>query len=312
MQLIWVSGPTARIQTFSITARKAVWGVGLLASALVLFGFLCHWVGLRVAIQIDPSLAQTMGGVTSATEQLRLEAGYREKLDALNTQIKNLLVSVQHLETDKNEIADLNKIENLRNQSHGEGDAVMGGRGGPFKPVSFAPFKQATLDSGMDAALQDADNLNATLGSLHQRWRQEIDWLKTLPTGLPIPAQARVSSTFGVRFDPFTQRPSLHEGLDFVGPIGTPVVASGPGVVTRSEWSGAYGNLVEVAHAQGFYSRYAHLNLRKVAKGDKINRGSEIGTLGNSGRTTGPHLHYEIMFKDALINPTQVLTVLRK
>jgi len=89
-------------------------------------------------------------------------------------------------------------------------------------------------------------------------------------------------------------------------------VASGPGVVTRSEWSGAYGNLVEVAHAQGFSSRYAHLNQRKVTKGDKILRGSEIGTLGNTGRTTGPHLHYEILFKDALINPTQVLTVLRK
>ncbi|WP_350297068.1 hypothetical protein [Limnohabitans sp. Rim8] len=79
MQLIWVSGPTARIRTFSISARKAVWGVGLLASALVLLGFLCHWVGLRVAIQIDPSLAQTMGGVTSATEQLRLEAGVTDR-----------------------------------------------------------------------------------------------------------------------------------------------------------------------------------------------------------------------------------------
>jgi len=286
--------------------------MGLLASALVLLGFLCHWVGLRVAIQIDPSLAQTMGGVTSATEQLRLEAGYREKLEALNKQIKNLLISVQHLETDKNEITQLNKIESLRNQSHGEGDLVMGGRGGPFKPVAFTHFKQAALDSVMNAALQDADDLNEAFGSLHQSWRQEIDWLKTLPTGLPIHAQARVSSPFGVRFDPFTQRPSLHEGLDFVGPMGTLVVASGPGVVTRSEWSGAYGNLVEVAHAQGFSSRYAHLNQRKVTKGDKILRGSEIGTLGNTGRTTGPHLHYEILFKDALINPTQVLTVLRK
>ncbi len=312
MQLIWVSGPTARLKTFSITARKAVWGVGLLASALVLLGFLCHWVSLRVAIQIDPSLAQTMGGVTSATEQLRLEAGYRDKLEALNTQYTDLLISVQHLETDKNEIAELNKMENLRKQSHVEGASVMDGRGGPFKAVSFANFKRATLDAGLDAALQDADYLKESLGFIHQRWRQEIDWLKTLPTGLPIDAQARVSSTFGVRLDPFTHRASLHEGLDFVGPIGTPVMASAPGVVTRSEWAGAYGNLVEVSHAQGFHSRYAHLNQRKVAEGDRITRGSEIGTLGNTGRSTGPHLHYEIMYKDAVINPTQVLTVLRK
>ena len=312
MQLIWVSGPTARLQTFSITARKVVLGVGMLASALVLLGFLCHWVGLRMAVQMAPSLAQSMGGVTSAEEQFRLEAGYREKLETLTAQYKNLLLSVQRLETDKNEIAELNKIEALRKQNQAGGISASDGRGGPLKAIDFDYFKRKTLDEGMDAALQYADHLKDALLFLHQKWRQEIDWLKTMPTGLPIDANARVSSTFGLRLDPLTHRPSHHEGLDFVSPVGTPVVASAPGVVTRSEWSGAYGNLVEVAHAQGFHTRYAHLNERKVAEGVKITRGSEVGTLGNTGRSTGPHLPYEIMYKDEAINPTRILAVLRK
>jgi murein DD-endopeptidase MepM/ murein hydrolase activator NlpD len=312
MQLIWVSGPTAQVQTFSITARKVILSAGVLASALVALGFLFHWVGLRVAIEVDPTLAQSMGGVTTASEQLRLEAGYREKLDTLNAQLKSMLTHVQKLEADKNEIATLNKIESLRKRLTVDDGATMDGKGGPFKAISLDYFKRPTLGLSLRLASQDADHLAQTMDVLHQRWVQEIDWLKTLPTGLPIQDDARISSTFGVRLDPLTHRPSMHEGLDFVSPIGTAVIASAPGIVTRSEWSGAYGNLVEIAHAQGFHTRYAHLSQRKVSEGDKIGRGTEIGALGNTGRSTGPHLHYEIMYKDEPINPTQVLAVLRK
>jgi murein DD-endopeptidase MepM/ murein hydrolase activator NlpD len=188
----------------------------------------------------------------------------------------------------------------------------MDGQGGPFKAVSWDLFRRVSLGEGMDTATQSAQGMGRTVNALHQQWRQEIDWLKALPTGLPLSAPARVSSTFGIRLDPLTHRPSQHEGLDFVAPMGAAVLATAPGVVTRSEWSGAYGNWVEVAHDQGFHSRYAHLSQRKVAEGDKIERGTEIGALGNTGRSTGPHLHYEIMFKEEAINPTQVLAALRK
>lgn len=312
MQLIWVSGPIGQVQTYSITARKVIWLVGGLATVLVLIGFALHWVGLRVAIEMHPSLAQSMGGVTTASEQMRLEAGYREKLDALNAQYKTLWVHVQKLEADKNEIAALNKIESLRKPISVEDVSAMDGKGGPFKAVSWDRFRRIPLGEGMDTASRSAQDMGLTFNALHQQWRQEIDWLKTLPIGLPVSAPARLSSTFGIRLDPLTHRPSHHEGLDFVAPVGAPVVATAPGVVTRSEWSGAYGNWVEVAHAQGFHSRYAHLSQRKVAEGDRIERGTEIGALGNTGRSTGPHLHYEIMFKEEVINPTRVLAALRK
>lgn len=316
MQLIWVSGLTARVQTVSITARTLLVAAGGLAALLVLLGFVFHWVGLRVAIGMDPALAQSLGGVTSASEQERLEAGYREKLDALHARLQTVLQHVQKLEADKNEIAALNKIENLRKGVTVEGLSAMDGKGGPFKALSldrgWTSFGRPDLALQLEQASQAADDVGHTVEAMHQRWTQEIDWLKTLPTALPIQDNARVSSTFGVRLDPITHRPSVHEGLDFVSPVGTPVLASAPGVVSKSEWSGAYGNLVEVRHAQGFLTRYAHLSQRKVAEGDKIDRGSVLGALGNTGRSTGPHLHYEIMYKDEPINPTQVLAVLRK
>ena len=312
MQLIWVSGPTGQVQTFSINTHQVMWLVGAIATALVLIGFGFHWLGLRVAIEMNPALVQSMGGVTTASEQMRLEAGYREKLEALNAQFKTLWAHVQKLEADKNEIAALNKIESLRKHMILDDVSAMDGQGGPFKAVSWDLFRRVSLGEGMDTATQSAQGMGRTVNALHQQWRQEIDWLKALPTGLPLSAPARVSSTFGIRLDPLTHRPSQHEGLDFVAPMGAAVLATAPGVVTRSEWSGAYGNWVEVAHDQGFHSRYAHLSQRKVAEGDKIERGTEIGALGNTGRSTGPHLHYEIMFKEEAINPTQVLAALRK
>lgn len=316
MQLIWVSGLTARVQTVSITARTLLAGTGVLAALLVLVGFVFHWVGLRVAIDMDPALAQSLGGVTSVSEQQRLEAGYREKLEQLHDRLQKVLQHVQKLEADKNEIAALNKIENLRKGLSVEGLSAMDGKGGPFKALNlaqgWASLRRPDLAWQLAQATQEAEDVGHAVEIMHQRWTQEIDWLKTLPTALPIQDTARVSSTFGVRLDPLTHRPSLHEGLDFVSPVGTPVLASAPGLVTKSEWSGAYGNLVEVRHAQGFHSRYAHLSQRKVAEGDTVDRGAVLGALGNTGRSTGPHLHYEITYKDEPINPTQVLAVLRK
>lgn len=312
MQLIWVSGLTARIQTVSITDRGLLTAAGALAAWLVVLGFAFHWVGLRVAIEMDPGLAQTLGCVTSAAEQQRLEAGYREKLDEMQARLQSVLQHVQKLEAAKNEIAALNKIESLRNGLSNNGVSALDGKGGPFKPMSLELFRRVDLDSRLQEGKQEAVDLERTLDLLHQRWTQEIEWLKTLPTALPIGQGAQVSSPFGMRLDPITHLPSAHEGLDFVGPVGTPVMASAAGVVTKSEWTGAYGNLVEVRHAQGFQTRYAHLSLRKVAEGARIERGAVIGALGNTGRSTGPHLHYEIIYKDEPINPTQVLAVLRK
>ena len=107
--------------------------------------------------------------------------------------------------------------------------------------------------------------------------------------------------------DPLTHQPSMHEGIDFVAPVGTPVLATAPGQVLRAEYSGAYGNMVEVSHQDGFVTRYAHLKTIFVKPGQFIRREETLGTLGNTGRSTGPHLHYEVLLHGQPMHPAKAL-----
>jgi murein DD-endopeptidase MepM/ murein hydrolase activator NlpD len=112
-----------------------------------------------------------------------------------------------------------------------------------------------------------------------------------------------LSSRYGRRVDPFTGRMAFHRGIDFSASIGTPIFATASGTVTRASRHGSLGNLVEIDHGNGFVSRYGHLNGFTVKKGDTVERGDIIGHLGNTGRSTGPHLHYEVVHNGRSENP---------
>jgi len=99
----------------------------------------------------------------------------------------------------------------------------------------------------------------------------------------------------------------MHEGLDFSAEVGTPVLATAPGVVIRSEWDNGYGNVIEIKHAENYVTRYAHLSKRLVAENAQLTRGVVIGNVGSTGRSTGPHLHYEVFQNGRVLNPMLVL-----
>jgi murein DD-endopeptidase MepM/ murein hydrolase activator NlpD len=127
--------------------------------------------------------------------------------------------------------------------------------------------------------------------------------LSTVPFARPVPAGVRTSSRFGPRSDPFLGTARLHGGLDFAGPTGTPVFATGAGVVLSAGWGGGYGNLVQVDHGNGVVTRYAHLSEIKAAPGQPVARGQIIGLVGSTGRSTGPHLHYETRLSGEASDP---------
>jgi len=126
--------------------------------------------------------------------------------------------------------------------------------------------------------------------------------LDRLPLGKPTEAGAR-SSGFGVRMDPFTRRPAFHSGLDFPGAVMTPVESTGPGVVAFTGVRSGYGNVVEVDHGGGLKTRYAHLSSIGVRVGERVAVGQRLGGMGSTGRSTGPHLHYEVWLKGRPQNP---------
>ncbi|RWC42774.1 M23 family metallopeptidase [Mesorhizobium sp.] len=142
-----------------------------------------------------------------------------------------------------------------------------------------------------------------------------LDRLKTEARRLPLanPAPGRsVTSPFGVRTDPLLGTAALHSGMDFRAPTGMPAKVTAPGVVVKAGWNGGYGRMVEVDHGNGFATRYGHLSKINVTVGKRLNAGDVIGKTGSSGRSTGPHLHYEIRHNGEAIDPLRFLRVGKK
>jgi murein DD-endopeptidase MepM/ murein hydrolase activator NlpD len=130
--------------------------------------------------------------------------------------------------------------------------------------------------------------------------------LAAIPTAKPA-ASMMMSSGFGYRADPFTGAAAMHAGLDFKGPIGTPILAAAEGKVVMAGFNGGYGNTIEIRHANGLVTRYAHLSGLNVRRGQMVDRGVQIGRMGSSGRSTGSHLHFEVRLNGQAINPRKFL-----
>ena len=303
MQLMWVSGPTASVRTISITAHKVLVGVCASAFVLVAFGVLLHFIGFRIAIEMSPGLARSLGGVTTEAEQQKVEAVYRERLDNLRQTLNATVQEIRQLEALKNRFMDIATPNNLRDKLCKKEEA----RGGPRVAPHVQTSHVHNLNQDFSSAMDEFTQTQAAVKNLTQNWTSQLNWLHALPTGIPVGKDFRITSGFGIRNDPFTGQLAMHEGLDFVADVGAPIVVTAAGTVTRSAWDASYGNVVEVSHAEGFTTRYAHLSKRIVEVGQKVQRGETIAELGSTGRSTGPHLHYEVMRNDRVLNPTQML-----
>nr|WP_245419617.1 M23 family metallopeptidase [Phyllobacterium salinisoli] len=176
-----------------------------------------------------------------------------------------------------------------------EGQDEQSGMGGPLLS-SDSPTE--SIES-FDMQLQDLDTALERLDRLKKT-------VRTLPLANPVPGMP-VTSLFGVRRDPLIGTPAFHAGIDFRARTGQSVTASASGTVIRAGRNGGYGNMVEIDHGNGFTSRYAHLDRILVSENQKVSLGTAIGEAGSTGRSTGPHLHYEIRQHGTAINPANFL-----
>ena len=134
-----------------------------------------------------------------------------------------------------------------------------------------------------------------------------LDLLQKLPLGRPLPS--RITSRYGIRIDPINHKKAFHAGIDFRGRRGAKVHATGSGIVTRSYRYRGLGNYIVIAHGNGYDTLYAHLSKRLVKVGDRVTRGQVIGLVGNTGRSTGSHLHYEVHYHKKTIDPMKFLRI---
>jgi len=172
-------------------------------------------------------------------------------------------------------------------------------RGGPYIPADLPDLGREDLNTAMKALSEQID-----------RWDGLSRLMESLPLGYPIKSP-RITSGFGYRRDPFTGTLAMHSGIDFRGEQGDVALATAPGTVVAVGDRGNYGNVVDIDHGMGFVTRYAHLEKPLVKVGDEVQTGAKVGLVGNTGRSTGRHLHYEVRYNGQPYNPKELIRVKR-
>ena len=309
MQIFWVSGPVGRIHSFNLSAKTVVIGFALLALTLVAIGSALQFFGFRLALEYDPQIARQLGNLHTAVEIENLNAVYHARLKEIEAEQQIFVKRFRELEA-----ANARLVETLtpagiikqRPQKRAQGGAYL-----------TAPQKSGWGNASVLDALRQfhktAHARNQWLSDSINGWQADIAWLEALPISLPVvPAQARISSGFGERSDPINRRMAMHSGLDFELPANTPVLAAGAGKVIESGWDNQYGHVLVIRHRDGYTTRYAHNNELLVREGQNVTKGQLIARSGNTGRSTGPHLHFEIMKNGQTVDPAQYLVMLSR
>jgi murein DD-endopeptidase MepM/ murein hydrolase activator NlpD len=159
---------------------------------------------------------------------------------------------------------------------------------------------------GEAEALADrATVLDRRLSTVEEAFGRQTERLARVPSLVPV--RGLFGGSFGWRKDPFTGLREFHKGLDISGPVGTPIVAPADGVVIKADRDNGYGNTLAIGHGEGLVTRYGHLSAFKVKPGQKVHRGDLIALMGSTGRSTGSHLHYEILLNGAQVDPLRYI-----
>ena len=310
MQIIVTHGRYARTRVLDLpTWKLAIVGTFLVGLLLALSGAIYHFVFLKAAREGWPVVSQVVKLVVR-DEIAQRDRFMRENLDAMASKVGEMQAKLMKLETMGERVSGLAglKPEDFRGLDRPAAPvpaaaALGGGRGGPYVPVESPSLAQ--LNQAIAALDEGADRHSDVFTLVESRLLETR--LRALMVPSSAPVDGPVGSGFGFRTDPFTGRGALHTGLDFPAETGTAILAAAGGVVLSAETHPAYGRTVELDHGNGLVTRYAHAARLLVAPGDLIRRGQKIAEVGSTGRSTGPHLHFEVLVDGAPQDPAKFL-----
>lgn len=304
MHIILVSDRLATTKTLSLTP-KVIFSLGAGFLVLVLLAAMAFsWLTVHFRLP----LVQDLVLAAQRQENLKTQEFMRENLNVMAGRLGEMQAQLLHLDSMGER---LSVLAGMKPADKGQLLPVAkgGGQGGPLLPTSIR-----------DTPIKSADELHQELDRMATLVDQRVDFMRVLesqlmdqrikkvllPTTLPIQG-AGIGSGFGVRSDPIAGVNAMHEGVDFAAEIGSPVVSAAGGVVVEGSMHPQYGNLIEIDHGNGFSTRYAHLSKINVRVGQLVKRGQLIAATGNTGRSTGPHLHFEVRFQGVAQNPARFL-----
>lgn len=279
--LIVVPHAKARFRKIQVSVRLTKWVLGIGgAASLALAAVLIHFGSIASEVYQLRRLKGENQALLLKTRDYELNAG---KLQAK-------VLSLQSMVT---------KLGIMAGLEQAFPDAQVGGVGGAAAADAIAPSLEASANlSSMDRELTD---LAKRSERLEEFYKDQTLLLASTPSVWPV--RGYLSASFGNRMDPFTGQWDFHPGIDISTPSGTKILAPADGVVVSSGKKGAYGNAMVIDHGHGIITRYGHMEAFNARPGQRVRRGDVIGFVGNTGRSTGFHLHYEVWVRDQVQNP---------
>ena len=301
MNIILVAGATAKARTITLDWRHWALGGAALLFVFLAFTFAFNFVTLKWAAATQHPWLATIVLADQREEAARVQERVQGHLNAMAVRLGEL------------------QAQMLRLENVGDRLARSAGLSPQELPTAARPRRRPVVDAVaqsvgrrvrglVDGLARQMDLRNDHLSVLEALLVHDSANRKFLPTLYPI-LDGWYSSNFGYRIDPFTGQQSMHEGIDFPAEAGTPIVATASGKVIFADWHPAYGKMIEIDHGNGLVSRYAHTSSVAVKEGDLVVRGQRVATVGSTGRSTGPHLHFEVRLNGVPQNPARFLQV---
>jgi murein DD-endopeptidase MepM/ murein hydrolase activator NlpD len=304
LQIIFVDRRLARARTMTLTRmRLAMLAFGLSLAIVAATASLFVLV-FRLAAQADVPVVQGLVSYVMRAQTERNEQYVQNNVSAMARMLGDVQARLLRLDALGERVS---KLAGIRPEEFNFHD--IPGRGGPLAPdarsLSMRDLQQQVARVGQDVE-QRSDFMDVVESELVASQARDA----LLPHGTPL-SEGFVGSGYGMRNDPFTGQLSMHTGVDFAAPIGTPIFAAAGGVVAGAEPNPAFGNMVEIDHGKGFSTVYAHTSRMLVKNGDFVRKGQKIAEVGTTGRSTGPHLHFEVHVNGVPQNPSKYLASLR-
>lgn len=301
MHIILVSNRLATARSITLTLRHLILATGALIGSVILFSSFVSYLTVRHAADVRLPFLQQMVRTVNAEDPQRSNDFMRDKIDVMAVKLGEMQAKLMRLDTIGERLAGL---AGVKPQEIKAIEARKDGRGGPLiSPSSMSPGE---LQQAVDALAQQVEAKSDVLSLIEAQLMEDRIKKNLLPTSLPIEANWNASA-YGWRVDPFTGERALHEGVDFVADRGTVIRAAAAGVVASAGRHPQYGNLIELDHGKDLTTRYAHAAKLFVRVGQLVRRGQKIAEVGSTGRSTGPHLHFEVRVNGSAQNPDRFL-----
>ena len=304
MQIILISDRLAKARSVTLSLRHLV-GSALLAVALLFAGTAAlYWISLRYAAEVRIPVLQQLVLAAQESEAERARSFVQQNLNAMAVKLGEMQAQLTRLDALGER---LSSLAGMRPQEFRLSEAPgLGGAAPTLMPpqnLSLADFNEKLLTLS-----RDVESRNDMLGVLEAQLFEQAVKKRLMPTMLPVAAPYNASG-FGKRIDPFSGQWAMHEGIDFLADAGSPVVSAAAGVVQFAGFHPQYGYVIDIDHGNDLVTRYAHLSKLFVKEGEILQRGRRIALTGNTGRSTGPHLHFEVRFRGVAQNPAKFLVL---